>query len=203
MPTTLPAPSIGTAPIDPPRKLWTRTECELLDKAGVIDQQRLELVEGELINKMGKKRPHVNALGLMMGWLNNVFGSRFILQEAPIDVSPEDNPTNEPEPDAIVLKRPFTQFLKSNPKPQDLNLVIEVADSSLHYDLTNKAALYARAEIEEYWVLDVSDRRRLFVHREPRDGKYQSVKEYTAQDTVSSLSAPSAKFLIGSAFLEE
>ena len=90
MPTTLTA------------KLWTRTECDLLDQAGVIDQQRLELVEGELINKMGKKRPHVNALGLMMGWLNKVFGDRFILQEAPIDVFPEDNPTNEPEPDAVV-----------------------------------------------------------------------------------------------------
>ncbi len=203
MPTTLTAPEQGTAPMDPQRKVWTRTECDLLDQAGVIDQQRLELVEGELINKMGKKRPQVNALGLMMGWLNKVFGDRFILQEAPIDVFPEDNPTNEPEPEAVVLKRPFPEFLKANPKPQDLNLVIEVADTSLYFDLTKKAELYARAEIIEYWVLDVSERRRMFVHREPRDGKYQSVKEYTAQERVSPLAASDAQFFVGSAFAGE
>jgi hypothetical protein len=58
----------------------------------IVGTLRLELVEGELISKIGKKRPHVNSLTLLYGWLVSVFGSRFVNQEAPIDVAPEDNP---------------------------------------------------------------------------------------------------------------
>ena len=200
MPTTLTAPPPGALPIDPPRKLWTRVQCEELEKAGLLDQQHLELIEGELINRMGKKRPHVNALAYLVGWLASIFGKEFVLQEAPIDVAPQDNPTSEPEPDAIVLKKPYHQFASSNPGPDDLKLVVEVSDSSLYFDITKKAALYARAAISEYWVLDVTGHR-LFVHLDPHEGKYQSVKEYNEQESVSPLSAPGAHFLVGSAFL--
>ena len=54
MPTTLAAMPPAALPIEPPRKLWTRSQCEQLDRAGLLDQQRLELVDGELFNKMGK-----------------------------------------------------------------------------------------------------------------------------------------------------
>ena len=148
MPTVLIDTPTQPAPQEPPRKRWTRAECATLEASGLLDQQHLELVEGELISKMGKKRPHVNALALMYGWLLEVFGKRFVNQEAPIDVAPEDNPTNEPEPDVIVLKRGSSSF-RSNPRPEDLDLVVEVADTTLRFDLTIKAALYARAGIIE------------------------------------------------------
>src|ERR1700678_623537 len=90
-----------------------------------------------------------------------------VQQGAPIDVSPEDNPSNEPEPDIIVLNRDFLNFRSANPSPQDLHLVVEVADTTLNFDLTTKAALYARAGVADYWVLDVNGRR-LIVHREPQ-----------------------------------
>ena len=69
MPTALTAPPPSALPIAPPHKLWTRAQCEQLDRAGLLDQQRLELVEGELINKMGKHRPHVNAQVFLLIWL--------------------------------------------------------------------------------------------------------------------------------------
>jgi Uma2 family endonuclease len=155
----------------PSRKRWTRAECATLDASGLLDQQHLELVDGELIDKKGKKRPHVNGLTLMQAWLQSVFGARVVNANAPIDVSPEDNPSNEPEPDIIVLNRDLSNFRSANPGPQDLHLVVEVADTTLNFDLTVKAALYARAGIAEYWVLDVSGRR-LIVHRQPQPGKY-------------------------------
>src|SRR5947209_7069527 len=95
------------------------------------------------------------------------FGERFVHPESPIDVAPEDNPTNEPEPDLIVLNRDLSNFSSANPRPQDLHLVVEVSDTTLNFDLTIKTALYARAGIVEYWVLDVSGRR-LIVHRDPQ-----------------------------------
>lgn len=162
------------AKLDPPRKLWTRPEYDGLLSSGLLDCPRLELIEGELIDKTRKKRAHVNSLTLLLGWLLEVFGARFVNPAAPIDVAPEDNPSNEPEPDLIVLKRDLSHFTNENPRPQDLQLVVEVADSTLGFDLTTKAAVYARAGIVEYWVLDIAGRR-MIVHRDPQMGRYAYV----------------------------
>jgi Uma2 family endonuclease len=68
-------------------------------------------------------------------------------------------------------------------------LVVEVSDSTLSFDLRTKAALYARAQIVEYWVLDIAGRR-LIVHRNPEAGRYTSVVAYGAEETASPLAAP-------------
>src|SRR5437773_322805 len=159
MPTALTESPFQSAPLVPPRKIWTRSECAVLEASGLLDGQHFELVDGELISKIGKHRPHVNSLTLLVGWLFQVFGIQFVNSEAPIDVAPEDNPTNEPQPDIIVLKRHLSQFKSANPRPEDLHLVVEIADTMINFDLTTKAALYARAWVVEYWVLDVAGRR--------------------------------------------
>jgi len=192
---TLPSPE------GPVRKRWTRSDCALLEDSGVWQGQRFELIDGDLYDKMGKKRPHVIASTIIRAWLEQKFGWEFIDVEASIDVAPEDNPTNEPEPDIIVLNRDTSSFRSANPGPQDLHLVVEVADTTLHFDLTVKAALYARAGIAEYWVLDVSGRR-LIVHRDPRAGKYTVVLVYSEQEAVAPLAAPHAMFKPADAFPE-
>src|ERR1700734_3983830 len=70
---------------NPPGKRWTRAECERLEAAGVFDQQRVELIEGELIVKMSKNRPHVNTAALLTAWLIQIFGGLRVNAEAPID----------------------------------------------------------------------------------------------------------------------
>ena len=193
MPTLLTNAPETPRPLVPPRKRWTREQCAPLEASGLFERERLELVDGELISKMGKNRPHVNTLALMLEWLQDVFGRRFVNSEAPVDVSPEDNPTNEPEPDLIVLNREYTSFRSGNPQPQDLSLVVEIADSTLTFDLTTKASLYARAGIVEYWVVDV-ERRRLIAHRDPLSGKYATVTAYCENEPISPLAAPAAEF---------
>jgi Uma2 family endonuclease len=199
MPITLTEKPPRPAPQAPPRKRWTRAECAAIEASGLLDYDHLELVEGELISKMSKKRPHVNSMTLLAAWLAQVFGVLFVNQEAPIDVAPEDNPTNEPVPDAIVLKRESSHFPSANPRPEDLCLVVEVADSSLTFDLTTKAALYARAGIAEYWILDVTGRR-LLVHRDPKSGGYASIVAYSEHESVAPLSAQQAAFHVADAF---
>ena len=147
---------VQPAPLEPPRRRWTRSDCEVLETSGLPDHERLELVEGELIGKMGKKRPHINTQALLQEWLVAVFGFRLVNIEAPIDVAPQDNEANEPEPDAIVLKREVS-FFAANPQPDDLRLVVEVSHS---------ARLYARVGNVEYRVIDIRGRR-LIVHRDP------------------------------------
>ena len=104
-----------------------------------------------------------------------VFGFLYVAPEAPINVSPEDDPNNEPMPDLIVLNRPCTGFEgKTKPAPQDLRMVVEISDTTLRFDMTVKAALYARAGIVEYWVLDIEGRW-LAVNREASHGAYHAV----------------------------
>jgi Uma2 family endonuclease len=170
MPIALTAIPGPLVPADPPRKRWTRAECAVLEASGFLVQE----------------------------WLVRIFGWSFVNAAAPIDVAPEDNPTNEPVPDLIVLRQDDSHFT-SNPKPQDLRLVVEIADTSLSFDLNVKAALYARAGVIEYWVLDVAGRR-LLVHRNPRSGVYADVAAYSEQESVSPLAAPQAQFRVADAF---
>jgi Uma2 family endonuclease len=194
MPTVLIETSPPPPPA-PPRKKWTRTECQVLESSGLLQGQQLELVDGELINKMGKNRPHVASLMLLVFWAARAFGEQFVNSEAPLDVAPDDNPTNEPQPDLYVAKRPSTEY-RSTPPAYDVRLIVEISDSSLVFDLTTKAALYARAGIPEYWVVDVSARR-LIVHRDIRDGRYSSIVGYSENERVSPLAAPHAELRVG------
>jgi Uma2 family endonuclease len=172
----------------------------VLERSGILLDQRLELIDGELINKMGKNRPHVIHLNRLAAWLRRQFGEEFVNQAAPTDVAPEDNPTNEPEPDIIVLRRPESEIRRGNPQPQDVALAVEVSDSTLAFDRSAKARLYARAGIAEYWVLDINGRRML-VHRDPQGGAYQSVVAYGETEKISPLAAPSAELLVGEVLL--
>jgi Uma2 family endonuclease len=183
----------------PRRKRWTRLECEALESTGMWNTEKLELIEGDLIDRMSKNRPHVNTMMLVMEWLIGVFGIRQITPEAPVDVSPEDDPTNEPQPDLAVLAQPREAYGSANPKPGDIRLLVEISDTTLAFDLGVKARLYARAGIVEYWVADVFARR-IFVHRSPEGGVYRDIKSYGAEELISPLSAPANAFCIRDAF---
>jgi len=199
MPTAITDTPSAPPPLDPPRKRWTREECVALEASGIWDQQHLELIEGELISKMGKKRPHTNAMVIMHAWLLRVFGEQFVNKETSIDVASVDNPINEPEPDLIVLSKPSLEIRDQNPQPSEVRLLVEIADSTLRFDLTVKARLYARARIIEYWVVDIPGRR-IIVHRDPQEGQYRSVVAYSEQENVKPVASPDHEFLVGSAF---
>ena len=161
MPVALQVSSVPPEP-PPPRKAWTRRECEFLSKHGFFDGQRYELVEGELINKMGQNPPHAHAITILTVALVRLFGDRARLQ-LPVDVSPEENSTSEPEPDGAITHGPARDFAARGPGPADIAWLIEISDSTLRFDLTVKAGLYARAAVADYWVLARIEKQRLLV----------------------------------------
>jgi Uma2 family endonuclease len=183
----------------PKRKRWTRAECKALESTGLWNNEKLELIEGDLIDRMGKNRPHVNTMMLVMEWLIGVFGIKFITPEAPIDVATADNPTSEPQPDLAVLAHPCSAFTTSNPQASDVRLLVEISDTTLAFDRKVKAGLYARAAIVEYWVVDVTERR-IVVHRDPRGEVWGNVASYGPGESIEPLSAPGRKFLVDDAF---
>ena len=148
---------------------------------------------------MGKNWPHVHVTALVMKWLTAVFGPLHAIQDAPLDVSPEDNPTNEPEPDLMVLEQPCSAYKTANRVPADVRLVVEISDTTLAFDLGIKSRLYARAGIQEYWVVDVTGER-IIVHRSPGSGVYTDVKSYRTGESIEPLSAPGSSFNVADAF---
>ena len=175
------------APAVPPRKRWTRQEIEVFERSGAWEGQHFELIEGDLINKMGKYLRHALAVKNVAQALALLFGWKALVWETSMDVSPEDHPTSNPEPDVLVLKRDPSEIRGNQPAPADVALVVEVSDSTLAFDLGTKAGLYARAGIAEYWVLDINGRQ-LIVHREPA-AVYKSVVAYAADESVAPLAA--------------
>lgn len=177
---------VADGQISPTAVRWTRQDCANLERAGFLTY-RYELVEG-VINRMGQNLAHANTIRLLIRWLVAAIGIDFFFTQATIDVRPEDNPTNAPEPDGVVLNRPAGD-LTTIPVPADIRLLIEAADSTLNYDLTIKAGLYARARIPEYWVVSIQDRK-MYVHRLPMDGVYTEVTAYGGNEQVAALGAP-------------
>jgi Uma2 family endonuclease len=146
----------------------------MIEATGLFDQEHLELIDGELISKMGKKRPHVDAAAFLLGWLIQVFGYRLVNEWAR---ARQDRAKAE----LLAFRIHFTAAA-------DLELVVEVAHTSLTFDLAVKAGLYARAGIVEYWVLDVSGRR-LVVHRDPQEGGYRPIVAFSEDESVAPLAA--------------
>ncbi len=145
------------------RRLFTRQEFE---RAGVLQlfspEERLELIAGEVIRKMSPQRTrHATAVSLAAEVLRRLAGkSRHVRVQLPLALSDYD----EPEPDLAVVKGSPRDYLVDH--PSNALLVVEVADSTLRLDRTTKAALYARAGIAEYWIVNVVDDE-LEAHRDP------------------------------------
>ena len=85
VPTALQTPAALPEPLAPPRKRWTRSECAAGAAIGVWEHEHLELIDGELIDRMGKNRPHANTAWLVVTWLIQTFGVEFVQPEVSID----------------------------------------------------------------------------------------------------------------------
>ena len=103
-----------------------------------------------------------------------------------------DNERSEPEPDLIVTARSIRDYTANIP-PRELKLVIEVSDFSLNFDLQQKARLYARAEIIDYWVIDINNSS-IHVHRDPAEGAYTKITRHGFHDEITPLAAPDTIF---------
>ena len=171
------------------RVRFTRSDVEKMVEAGLFEDQRFELIDGELIDKMGQKPPHAAAIGRFQDWLIRVFGSRRVRIQLSLDVATADRERNEPEPDLAVPQEFEPEYEWRHPRGDETVLVVEVADASLRQDLTRKRDLYARAGVPEYWVVSIGDRE-LIVHRDLHQQGYQRVMTLRAGDNVSPVCRP-------------
>ncbi len=180
----------------PPRKRFTRAEVDQMMDAGLLLGQRLELIDGDLIDKMGQNPPHSRAIRLVVSRLARIFAVERILVQAPIEVASADQKFNYPEPDIAVLAEDRPDYGQRHAVGDELLLVVEVADTTVWHDATTKRDLYARAGVPEYWVLDLNGRR-LIVHRNLAGGRYEHIETLSDKDSISLVARPEESIEVG------
>lgn len=151
-------------------KRWTRLEYErLVDLGAFGPEERLELIGGQLVVREPQGRPHATGIRLVAAALRAAFGPGWVI-EAQLPVALDEE--SEPEPDIAVVRGQPRDYIASHPTRPDL--VVEVALGSLALDRREKASLYARAGVADYWIVNLVDNV-VEVYREPvpdPDGAY-------------------------------
>ncbi len=183
--------------IEPKLHLWTVGEYDQLAELGFFDGKRVELIEGEVIEMSAMGRPHVIALNRTADLLKSVFRQDWFVQtQSPVQLSKR----SVPEPDIAVIQGAMEDYLADH--PTTAGLIVEISDKTLLYDRTVKASLYAKAGIQDYWVLNVK-KHQLEIFRRPipdsdaRHGfSYADQHIVTEGERVSPLIKPEAEIAV-------
>ncbi len=143
-------------------------------------EDRFELINGELIMTPPIGPGHCAHSASLRERIENRLPKNCALRVAePITLPPD----SEPEPDFAVVRRRADYYLRSHPEPKDILLLIEVSDTSVAFDVGEKALVYALAGIVEYWVLDIVQKR-LRVFTEPGSKGYRTQRILETTDTI-------------------
>jgi Uma2 family endonuclease len=148
---------------------WTREELIKMWAGGLLVGQRVELIEGEVIEMNLLSSEHATAVTLATYALRDIFGKGWLVRvQNPLSLGIH----SEPHPDIAVVAGQARDFKDEH--PTTATLIVEVADSSLAYDRSRKAAVYAEAQIPEYWVVNLQDRL-LEVYRHPKKRRHVQI----------------------------
>jgi Uma2 family endonuclease len=154
-------PSLGTerhdlcVPTDPIFRLSVGQYHEMIRSGILTVDDRVELLEGWLVPKMSKNPPHSVATELVAAALRSVVPPGWYVRTQ----EPLTTKTSEPEPDVSVVRGRPRDYVERHPGPEDLAMVLEIADSSISRDRGIKRRIYARAGVAVYWIVDVTERR--------------------------------------------
>ncbi|MBC6992964.1 Uma2 family endonuclease [Neolewinella lacunae] len=163
---------------------WTLDQYEAMIAAGFLgDEDRVELLLGKIVNKDLKGVLHSYCVQELNLYLFRHFGDRFICRQGQPIALPMHS---MPEPDYVLARNVKHRFRTKRPKPADVQLIIEVADTTLSRDRGTKAKLYASFGIQEYWILNLIDYQ-LELHLNPTEQEgYGNVQFYSRGEVFSS-----------------
>ncbi len=169
------------------RRRFTVDEYYWMARVGILrEDDRVELIDGEIVEMPPIGPPHHSRVTR----LNRLFHDRFadvalVAVQGPVRL----DQYNEPEPDVVLVRLRADFYATRHAGPDDVFLVVEVADSSLATDRTTKALMYAQANIPDMWILDIPHEL-VLVHREPTRDGYRVVTPLRRGESIAPLVFP-------------
>lgn len=147
---------------------WTLERYHQAIKAGIFDDQPVELLKGDLVVMPPEGESHAYYNTEAADYLRALLGERVKIRDAKPITLPNDS---EPAPDLAIVKPLGTVYLEHHPYPDNIFWLIEFSKATLSKDLGNKKEIYAEAGIQEYWVVNLNDFQ-LNVFRDLVNGSY-------------------------------
>jgi len=175
------------------RRSFTVEDYHRMAQAGILSEDdRVELIDGEILKMTPIGSRHATCVRRLNRLFSMAAGARVIVDvQNPIRLGEH----SEPQPD-LALLRPRPDFYgSSHPGPQDVLLVVEVAETSATYDREVKLPLYARAGIPEVWLIDLSEER-IEIHRHPLPRGYQQVQHLRRGECLAPDALPDMSFAV-------
>lgn len=183
-----PPPAVATGGADggQPRR-FTVEEYHRLIEAGILgESERVELLEGWIVQSMARNTPHDTALNKTEEAIRATLPRGWRLRSQ-CAITTADS---EPEPDCAIVSGDLDAYAEHHPGPADIGFLVEVADTSLNLDRQSKGPIYGRASIPIYWIVNVPDRQ-VEVYTEPsgptdppEGAGYRSRHDYHEADAV-------------------
>jgi len=163
---------------------WSVADYHRMVEAGILQGRAVELLAGEIVEMSPETPIHYSTAKRNAKYLETLLAGRAEVRfNGPITLT-----DSEPEPDIAIVRLPESTYDQRHPAPDDIFWIIEVAKTSLQKDREIKATVYATANIQEYWILNLHDRQ-LIVLRNPQNGSYRSEQIFQT-GTVTPLAFP-------------
>lgn len=154
---------------------WTLEEYHSMIDAGILSGRKVELLRGEIVERRSYGEPHAYSSDEAGEYLASLLGEDATIREAkPITLRDD----SEPEPDVAIVQRLGREYRNHHPYPENIFWLIEYSNTSLEKDLETKSKIYADADIQEYWVVNLK-KLHLVVFRQPLDGEYATKQTLT------------------------
>jgi Uma2 family endonuclease len=154
---------------------WTLEEYHRMIELGVLEDKRVELIKGQIVEMPLEGPPHAYFSTEASSYLLRLLGDLAMVRQGKPITLPNQS---EPEPDIAIVQRLGREYLRHHPYPENIFWLIEYANASLEKDLNLKTQVYAEVAIAEYWVVDLT-KQTLIVFRNPQSGQYSSCTSYT------------------------
>ena len=173
----------------PQRHAVSAQEYLRMGEGGVFaPEARLELIEGEIVEMAPIGSPHAGMVNTLIWLFSRAAGDQAVVAaQNPLIVGER----SVPQPDMVLLRPRADRYSRSHPTAADVLLLVEVADTTLPFDLGTKIPLYARYGIAEAWVIDVQERV-VRVFRDPSASGYRTSFTVSGGESLTVLALPAA-----------
>ena len=168
------------------KKLGVKEYDSMIEKGILTKYDRIELINGIIVEKAKKSPRHCASTDIVMKLFWNHFDEKAVVRnQNPIWL----DDYSEPEPDIVLAALREDEYENSHPRPEEIYLILEVADSTLDFDRNTKGDAYARAGIRQYIVLNVQEKN-LEDYREPSADGFQSKQTLRAGQEIDLVAFP-------------